>query len=68
MINVYKRADGKRNRKLSDQEIVGTSAFAYNPATEARHVTAEDADKVRSRMARNEYALGDTQAKIQARL
>ncbi|KAK4542922.1 hypothetical protein LTR36_006111 [Oleoguttula mirabilis] len=68
VINVYKRADGQKNRKLSDEEILRTSAFKYNPATEARHVTAEDADKVRSRTSRSEYALGDTLEKIQARL
>jgi len=68
VINVYKRADGKKNHTLSDQEIIDSSAFEYNPATEARHVTLDDADKVRSRTSRNEYALGDTQEKIQARL
>ena len=68
VINVYKRADGKQNRKLSNQEIVQNSAFQYNPAVEARTVSLEDADKVRSKANRNEYALGDTQEKIQARL
>ncbi|KAK5130553.1 hypothetical protein LTR08_001933 [Meristemomyces frigidus] len=68
VINVYKRADGKANSKMSDEQIVSNSAFEYNPATEARHVTAADADQVRSRESRSEYALGDTQQKIQARL
>lgn len=68
VINVYKRADGKTNRKLSDEEIMKASAWAYNPATEARYVTPEDAEKVRSLTARSEYALGDTQQKLQARL
>ena len=68
VINVYKRADGKQNHKLSNQEIVQNSAFQYNPAVEARTVSLEDADKVRSKANRNEYALGDTQEKIQARL
>ena len=54
VINIYKRADGEANVALSDTEIVDRSAFDYNPATEARHVTAADADKVRSRTARNE--------------
>ncbi|KAI7533832.1 hypothetical protein KC316_g16673 [Hortaea werneckii] len=68
VINIYKRADGRNNRKLSDQEIMRTTTWKYNPATEARYVTQEDADRVRSRTARSQYALGDTQEKIQARL
>lgn len=68
VINIYKRADGKPNSKMSDEEIIKSSAFSYNPATQAKTPTAEDADKVRSRTSRNEYALGDTQEKIQARL
>jgi sterol carrier protein 2 len=68
VINVYKRADGKSNRKMSDQEIVRTSAFDYNPAVKAKTPSLADIDKVRSRTARSEYALGDTQKKLQARL
>ncbi|KAK0936778.1 hypothetical protein LTR29_011641 [Friedmanniomyces endolithicus] len=68
VVNIYKRADGGENRKLSDEEVVAASGFAYNPAVEARHPTVEEADRVRSRVARCEYALGDTQEKIQARL
>jgi len=68
VVTIYKRADGQKNSKLSDQDIVRASAFKYNPAVEARHPTVEDADKVRSRSTRSDYALGDTQEKIQARL
>ncbi|TKA64699.1 hypothetical protein B0A55_11189 [Friedmanniomyces simplex] len=68
VVNIYKRADGQQNKKLSDEEVIRASAFAYNPAVEARHPTVADADKVRSRSTRSEYALGDTQEKIQARL
>lgn len=68
VVNVYKRADGKKNKKLTDDEIKKNSYWSYNPATEARYITKEDADKVRSKKYRNEYALGDTQDKIQARL
>lgn len=68
VVTIYKRADGKQNRKLTDAEIVGASAFDYNPATQARFVTREDAEKVRSKVSRSDYALGDTQDKIQARL
>ena len=65
---MYKRADGKDNRKLSDEEVVKGSNFDYNPAVEARYVTTADFEKVRSRVSRVEYALSDTMEKIQARL
>jgi sterol carrier protein 2 len=68
VVNVYKRADGKNNRKLSDQEIARTSAFDYNPAVKTKTPSPADIDKVRSRTARSEYALGDTQKKLEARL
>lgn len=68
VVTVYKRADGKESSRLSDEEVVKTSALGYNPAVEARFVTKEDGDKVRSRQHRVDYALGDTLEKIQARL
>ena len=68
VVNVYKRADRKQNHRISDEEIVGSTDWEYNPAVEARFVTKEDADKVRSKKSRVEYALSDTQEKILARL
>ncbi|KAK3713052.1 hypothetical protein LTR37_008737 [Vermiconidia calcicola] len=68
VVNVYKRADGKPNQKLEDEEIFKNSYWKYNPATETRYITEDDADKVRSKESRVDYALGDTQRKIQARL
>ena len=68
VVNVYKRADGKSNRKVSDQEIIKNTNWDYNPATEARFITKEDAEQVRSKKYRSDYALADTQEKIQARL
>ena len=68
VVNVYKRADGKKNAKVSDAEIAKVSGVGYNPAVIARGVTAADADKVRSKKTRNEWALGDTQEKMTARL
>jgi sterol carrier protein 2 len=65
---VYKRPDGKDNHKKSDAEVVKSSNFEYNPATEARYVTKVDFEKVRSRTSQVEYALSDTMEKIQARL
>lgn len=68
VVTVYKRPDGKENSKLSDAEVVKVSNFEYNPATEARYVTKEDFEKVRSQSSRQDYALSDTMDKIQARL
>ena len=68
VVNVYKRADGQQNRKLSDQEILKASNWKYNPATEARYITKQDAEKVRSKNFRQDYALSDTEEKILARL
>jgi sterol carrier protein 2 len=67
-VTVYKRADGSKNAKVSDEEVKRTSQFSYNPATVARYVTPEDGEKVRSKKFRNEYALGDTLEKLQSRL
>jgi sterol carrier protein 2 len=68
VITVYKRADGKKAVKMSDEEVRKASHFDYNPAVEARYVTKEDGDRVRSKTVRNEYALGDTLEKISSRL
>ena len=68
MVTVYRRPDGKANSKLSDAEVVKTSNFDYNPATEARFITKDDFEKVRSKTSRVDFALIDTMDKIQARL
>jgi sterol carrier protein 2 len=68
VVTVYRRADGKKNSEVSDAEIKKLSSVGYNPATEARFLRPEDGEKVRSNKNRNEYALGDTREKLQARL
>lgn len=68
VVTIYKRADGKKNSIVSDAEIAKISGVGYNPAVKAQGVTLEDADKVRSKSNRNEWALGDTQEKLSARL
>jgi len=68
VVTIYKRADGKKNSIVSDAEIAKISGIGYNPAVKAQGVTAQDADKVRSKTNRNEWALGDTQEKLSARL
>ncbi|KIW67629.1 hypothetical protein PV04_06866 [Phialophora macrospora] len=70
VITVYKRADGRKNTDVSqsDAEIARLSGLGYNPAVEARGVTKQDFEKIRSKAARCDYALGETAEKIQARL
>jgi sterol carrier protein 2 len=68
VITIYKRADGKKNAKVSDAEATKLSGLGYNPAVEARYVTKADGEKVRSKKNREDYALGDTLEKIEARL
>ena len=63
VVTVYKRADGGSNKSVSEME--GT--VGYNPAVEARGFTKEQVDAVRSRKARSEWALGDTERKVEAR-
>jgi len=68
VITVYKRADGKKNSEISNDEVKRTSQFDYNPAVEARYVTKADGEKVRSKRYRKDYALGDTLEKLESRL
>ncbi len=72
VVTVYKRADGRKNTDTSvqqtDAEIAKVSGLGYNPAVEARGVTKEQAEKVRSKTGKCDYALGETAEKLQARL
>jgi sterol carrier protein 2 len=66
VVNVYKRADGNTNPKISNESIAQTSWLGYNPAVEARGITDNDADKVRSRRNRNDFAFGESRKKAGA--
>ncbi|PPJ60596.1 hypothetical protein CBER1_11859 [Cercospora berteroae] len=68
VVNVYKRADGKPNTKLSDAQAIKGTAWTYNPATAAKTPSMQESEKVRSYKASVQYALGDTPEKIQSRL
>ncbi|OAG37872.1 hypothetical protein AYO21_07978 [Fonsecaea monophora] len=68
VVTVYRRADGQRSSIASDRTAAQSSGLGYNPAVEARKIQASDADKVRSRRCRVDWALGDTQQRIDARL
>jgi sterol carrier protein 2 len=64
---VYKRADGKAAKDLSDEEIAKRNGLGYNPATKAAGFTKAQVDAVRSKKARSEWALQDTEQKVEAR-
>ncbi|KAF5010956.1 hypothetical protein FDECE_2919 [Fusarium decemcellulare] len=66
VINVYQRADGQTSTSVSNDEISRASWLGYNAAVEARGISESDADKVRSRKNRNDFALGDTKERLAA--
>jgi sterol carrier protein 2 len=67
VITVYKRADGQASKKVSDEEVARLTGLGYNPAVRAKGFTGEQAERVRSKKARSEWALGNTHARVQAR-
>ena len=67
VVTVYKRADGKGSRAVGDEEVKAGTWLEYNPAVEARGFTREQVGRVRSRRARSEWALQDTEKKVEAR-
>jgi sterol carrier protein 2 len=62
VVTVYKRADGKKNTdcRVSEATIGKLSGMGYNPAVEARYISRDQADSVRSKKARCDYALDNT--------
>jgi sterol carrier protein 2 len=67
VVSVYKRADGKASDAVSSEEVGKKNGLGYNPAVEAKGFTRAQVDTVRSRKARNEWALGDVHDKVEAR-
>ena len=67
VVTVYKRADGKTNAVVNDDVVRERTWVGYNPAVEAKGFTKEQIDRVRSRSARNDWALGETEEKVTAR-
>ncbi|KAF2636074.1 non-specific lipid-transfer protein [Massarina eburnea CBS 473.64] len=67
VVTVYKRPDGAAAKDLTDEEIAKVNGLGYNPAVVAKGFTKEQVDAVRSRKARSEWALQDTEKKVEAR-
>lgn len=67
VVTVYKRADGKTNEVVRDEDVEGKTWVGYNPAVEAKGFTKAQVDRVRSRKSRSEWALQDTEKKVEAR-
>lgn len=68
VVTVYKRADGQKNRYMSDDEVKQVSEIGYNPAVEAHYITVEDGDRVRCKTKRHDYPLRDTARNLAARI
>lgn len=67
VVTVYKRGDGGASAEVADEEVARRSGVGYNPAVEARGFTAAEVDRVRSRVASSEWALGETENKVLAK-
>ena len=67
VVTVYKRADGQTNERARDQDVESNTWVGYNPAVEAKGFTRAQVDRVRSRKSRSEWALQDTERKVEAR-
>ncbi|KAK0514734.1 hypothetical protein JMJ35_003351 [Cladonia borealis] len=67
VVTVYKRADGKGCVRVGDEVVGERGGVGYNPAVEARGFSKEQVDRVRSRVARSGWALGETEERVRAR-
>lgn len=67
VVTVYKRADGKGNEPVDDGEVGKRNGLGYNPAVVAKGFTKQQADAVRSKKFRSDWALQDTEQKVEAR-
>ncbi|KAK2735542.1 sterol carrier [Colletotrichum kahawae] len=67
VVTVYKRADGKEAPKVDSATVGKVNRLGYNPAVEAKGFTAQQAASVRSRTKKSDWALQDTEEKVEAR-
>lgn len=66
VVTVYKRADGRVAPEVDSKTVGEKNGLGYNPATEAKGFTREQAERVRSQR-RSEWALQETQKRVEAR-
>jgi len=67
VVSVYKRADGQAGKKVSSAEVAEATGLGYNPAVEAKGFTRQQADSVRSKTMRSEWAIQDVGQKVESR-
>jgi len=68
VVTIYKRADGQKTSKVSDADVAKAAGVGYNPAVEARYVTPQDGERVRSKKKRHDYVLHETVGKLASRM
>lgn len=66
-MTIYKRADGKAAAPVSDAEVGKINHLGYNPATQAKGFTVQQAKQVLSKKSYSDWAIQDVQSKVQAR-
>ncbi|KAL8965095.1 MAG: hypothetical protein Q9197_006676 [Variospora fuerteventurae] len=69
VVTVYRRADGGSSEDVVvvPEEGKEGGGVGYNPAVEARGFTRAQVERVRSQRCKSEWAMGDTQRKVEAR-
>jgi sterol carrier protein 2 len=67
VVTVYKRADGKASESMDSQTVGQKNGLGYNPAVEAKGFSKDQANRVRSKQHKSEWALADTERKVEAR-
>ncbi|KEF55049.1 sterol carrier protein 2 [Exophiala aquamarina CBS 119918] len=67
IVTIYKRADNKAARPVSDSEVARITGLGYNPATQAKGFTKEQVERTVSQKKFSKYALMDIGEKVLAR-
>ncbi|KAL2755454.1 hypothetical protein ACRALDRAFT_1051143 [Sodiomyces alcalophilus JCM 7366] len=67
VVTIYRRADGREAPAVESAEVGKINRLGYNPAVEAKGFTREEAKRVLSRTHLSEWALQDTQKKVESR-
>jgi sterol carrier protein 2 len=67
VVTVYKRADGRSSQRVPDEEVAKATGLGYNPAVEARGFSTQQANRVRSLKARNDWALDADRSQMESK-